>query len=165
MVLGASSALAPAQSRSYDVLAHARKNAKAQNQRVLLHLTGGDAKVGVALIKSLADYRTLGKLVRYEYQVAALPGTSTPAAALCKRLRLVEGDLPVLVVLDSGERVLDTLKAEDMVADGTFVLERVRSFLEKHMCAHLHARTVLADGLAVAKKTKRSVFVYLSAPW
>ena len=163
VTLGALAALAPAQEKSHDALATPRAKAKAPNQRVLVHLTGGDDAVAEALIN--ATSKDLGKLLRYEYQVAALPASSKPAAALRERLRLRDLDLPVLAVLDTDDAVLDTLNAKTMVTNGAFDVEKVRTFLEKHSCEPVAARRVLADALAVAKKSERDAFVYLSAPW
>ena len=71
-------------------------------------------------------------------------------------------DLPTVAVLSATDEVLGTLNAKE---SGSFAPDRVRTFLEKHSCAPLDARKVLADGLAVAKKDGRHVFLYLSAPW
>ncbi len=169
IVLGTATALAPAQDKSYDALAHPRTKAKAENQRVLLLLNGGNAAVNEALSDALADYRALGKLLRYEYQIAALPAASVAGKATRKRLGLDDLALPALAVLSADEETdkqrLGTLSAEHMVEGDAFAPELVRKFLKQHACEPLHARKVLADGLALAKKDKRHVFVYLSAPW
>ena len=165
IVLGTATALAPAQDKSYDALAHPRTKAKAENQRVLLLLNGGNAAINEALSDALADYRVLGKLLRYEYQIAALPAASVAGKATCKRLGLDALALPALVALNADEEVLGKLSAEHMVEADAFAPDLVRKFLKQHACEPLHARKVLADGLAVAKKDKRHVFVYLSAPW
>ncbi len=165
VVLGAIAALAPAQNKSHDALAHPRAKAQAQNQRVLLLLTGGDAAVGEALMKLMADYRAIGKLIRYEYQVAALPAHSLPGTAARKRLGLSDLALPAMVALSTKDEVLGTLSARQMVEGDLFSSDAVQSFLKKHTCAPADARRVLTAGLATAKKSKRHVFVYLSAPW
>jgi hypothetical protein len=155
----------PRQEKSHDALAHARAKAEAENQRVLLLLTGGDAAVGDALTKAMTAYNTLGKLLRYEYQVVALPAASLAGTALRGRLGLKELALPALAVLDTDDAVLGRMDAKGMAADGSFSAGRVRAFLESKECVPRLAREVLADGLAVAKKSARDAFVYLSAPW
>ena len=164
-VVALAAVTATAQEKSHDALAHVRAKAEAENQRVLLLLTGGDAAVGAALTKAMADYKVLGKLLRYEYQVAALPAASLPGTALRGRRVLKDVALPALAVLDTEDAVLDRLDAEGMVQSAEFAPGRVRTFLEKNECAPRHARKVLADGLAIAKKSARDAFVYLSAPW
>ena len=151
--------------KSHDALAHARAKAEAENQRVLLLLTGGDAAVGAALTKAMTEYQTLGELLRYEYQVAAMPAASLAGTALRGRLGLKDLALPALAVLDTKGAVLGRLDAKGMAADGSFSPGQVRTFLEKNESAPRHARKVLADGLAIAKKSARDAFVYLSAPW
>lgn len=165
LALAAVATMAPAQEKSYDALARPRARAKAENQRVLLLLQGGEVELGAALTNAMADYRALGKLLRYEYQVVALPAVSRPARALRSRLRLPELALPALVVLDTDDAVRDTMGAAQMVANEAFAADRVRSFLQRHACTPLHARRVLAAGLADAKRSGRHAFVYLSAPW
>ena len=165
VVLGVVAALAPAQDKTHDALAHPRAKAKAENQRVLLLLTGGDATVGVALTKLMADYRAIGKLIRYEYQIAALPAHSLPGTAVRKRLGLSDLALPAMAALSTKGEVLGTLSAKQMVEGDSFSPDAVQSFVKKYTCSPADAREVLAAGLATAKKSKRHVFVYLSAPW
>lgn len=164
LALGAIAALATAQERSHDALATARAKAKAENQRVLLLLTGGDTGLGAALTKALGDNAGLGKLLRYEYQLASVPAASVAGKALRERLQLADAT-PTLAVLDTDDRVLATIAPEQMQADGAFDATGVRKVLEAHGCAPLPAREVLAKGLAEAKQSRRQAFVYLSAPW
>lgn len=154
-----------AREKSHDALAQARGKARAQNQRVLLLLTAGKSAVGDALTAACSNYRVMGKLLKYEYQVVALPVSSLPGRAIKERLRLGMLAFPALAVLNAKDEVLGTLSAEQMVADAVFSADRVRGFLEKHKCAPVDARKVLAAGIAAAKKSKRHAFVYLSAPW
>ncbi len=160
VTLCALAAMAPAQEKSHDALAHARAKAQAENQRVLLYLTGGDAAVDEQLMKALDDYRTLGKLLRYEYKLVALPATSLAGTAIRKRLDLAGLALPALAALSTEDKVLGTLGAGQASEN-----DRVRGFLKKHGCAPLHAREILASALETAKRSKRLVFLYLSAPW
>ena len=155
----------PDQEKSHDALALARAKAGAENQRVLMLLTGGDAAVEDGLIAALSDYRALGKLLKYEYQLAALPADSRPGKAVRHRLKLGDLALPALVALTSDDAVLGTLPAEKIGTGNGAVTDRIRGFLEAHKCAPLHARKILADGLATARQTERQVFIYLSAPW
>ena len=164
VALATAAALAPAQ-KSHDALAQARTKAKVENQRVLLMISGGDEAVGAALRSAVANYRQLGKLIKYEYQLAALPTTSLAATHLRKQLGLDKLALPALAALDTEDRVVAHLDAKAMAPDGRFELDLVSRFLEKNACAPLDARKVLAAGIATAKKSKREVFVYLSAPW
>ena len=112
----------------------------------------------------MADYGSLGKLLRYECQVAALPADSLAGKALQQRLKLEELALPVLAVLTTDDDVLASLDATSMVDDGVFSPERVSGLVKMYACSPLDARAVLARGLATAVKSKRQVFVYLSAP-
>ena len=155
----------PAQDKSHDALALVRAKAQAENQRVLVLLRGGDAAVDASLTKAMSDYETLGKLLRYECQVAALPVASLPGTALRKQLGLRDVTLPALALLDTDDRVLGTLSAAEMVEDGSFAPARVRSFVQKNACAPQVAREVLAAGLATAKQSGRHALVYLTAPW
>lgn len=164
VALAAAAALAPAQEKSHDALALPREKAKAENQRVLLYLTKGKSAAGEALDRALGNYRALGKFVKYEYQLTALPAASLPGRALHSKLALGELRLPALVVLDTKDKVLGTLSAAQMVDEGP-VVDRVKKFLEEYKCEPVHARKTIANALTVAKKTKRQVFVYLSAPW
>lgn len=150
---------------SHDALALARAKATAQNQRVLLLLTGGETTLGSELTKAINNYATLGKLLRYEYQVAALPADSLAGKALRGQLGLGELALPTLAVLDTEDMVLSKMGAQQMLAEGRFSTKLVRSFLDQQHCEPLNAREVLADALAVATASKRHAFVYLSAPW
>lgn len=150
--------------KSHDALAYARHHAKQQNQRVLLLLQGEATPIGDALEAALDEYRNLGKLVRYEYQLAAQPAQSLAARHL--RLKLALDDtltLPALIVLDTEDRVLGTLEKDAMTGEDD--MPSVRRFLEEHKAKALDARAVLETGLALAKKTQRQTFVYLSAPW
>lgn len=165
VALGAIAALATAQERSHDALATARAKAVAQNQRVLLLLNGGDAALGEALAQALTDDQALGKLLRYEFQLAAQPAASLAGEALRQKLQLADVALPALAVLDTGDRLLATITPEQMTTDGRFDAARVREALEAHACAPLSARAVLAQGLTTAKNSERQAFVYLSAPW
>ena len=97
--------------------------------------------------------------------MAALPGASRPGRAAARRLRLDRLALPALVAVSVDAEVLGTLSAREMVDAGRLAASRVRAFLEKHKCASVDARRVLAAGLATAKETGRHAFVYLSAPW
>lgn len=165
VVLGALAALAtraPAQVQSHDTLASARAWARHENQRVLLLLTGGAVAIEDALEAALRQQ--YGRLLRYEYQLAALPKDSVPGTALHRRLGLGEVDLPALVVLDTADAVLGKLDSGQMLENGVFAPTRVGAFLQPHACAPREVRKVLAAGLAVAKESERQVFVYLSAP-
>lgn len=157
--LAAFAALASAQAKSHDALAIARAKAEHENQRVLLLLTGGKPETDAALTKVLS--RQLGRLLKYEYQLAAMPATSTAGKALRQRFDLGDLELPTLVALDRKESALGRLgmSQDNLSADA------VKGFLEQHACTPLDARKVLAAGLDRAKKTKRHLFVYLSAPW
>ena len=97
--------------------------------------------------------------------MAALPASSLAGKALRERLELGELALPTLAVLTTDDDVLASLGAERMVDDGAFSLERVRGLVQMNACSPLDARAVLARGIATARKSKRHVFVYLSAPW
>ena len=72
--------------------------------------------------------------------------------------------MPALAVLNTKDKVLGTLDAGRMGTNDGFALDRVRDLLSKHKRKPVHARKVLADGLALAKKAKLHVFVYLSSP-
>ena len=117
ITLGATAALALAQ-KSHDALARPRVRAEAENQRVLLLLTGGDAKVDAALAQAIGNYRSLGKLLRYEYQLAALPASSLAGKTVRKKLRLAQLEPPILAVLDTEDRPLGSIDAAAMSADG-----------------------------------------------
>ncbi len=159
--------LAPAQgeAKSHDALAIARAKAKAENQRVLLLLSGGDAAVEGALTSALSNYRQLGKLLRYEYQVAAQPASSLAGRTLRKALGLSDVALPTLAVLTTTDEVVERLGAKGMLSGDSFDPERVKAFLQKHGCEPASARTVLSRGIAEAKGSDRHVLLYLSAPW
>lgn len=159
--------LAPAQggAKSHDALAIARAKAKAENQRVLLLLSGGDDAVEGALIKALASYRELGKLLRYEYQVAAQPAASLAGRTLRDDLGLSDLTLPALAVLTAEDKVVARIGAKEMLSGDTFDPGRAKAFLKKHGCAPLDARAVLSRGIAEAKGSDRHVLLYLSAPW
>lgn len=115
----------------------------------------------------MADYRTLGKLLKYEYQLAPLAGGSKQIDAVAKKLRLGIDTLalPAFAAVSTDGAVLGILDATGMTAEERFSTVAVREFLEQHKAAPVDARKVLADGLAAAQKTGRHVFVYLSAPW
>ena len=164
VVLATVAAIAPAQ-KSHDALAQARSKAKAENQRVLLLLRGGDKTIDAGLEAAIANYRQLGKLIKYEYQLAAQPAASLAATQLREKLKLDPLALPTLVALDTDDGVLGVLPAKAMVSEGGFGVGKVRGFLEQHVCTPLDANKVLAEGVLEAKKSKRQVFVYLSAPW
>lgn len=151
----------------HDPLAHTRAKARAENQRVLLLLTGGAEDLMAALAGALNDYQSLGKVVRYEYQLVGLPGKSLAGKELRSRLNVGGLPLPMLAVLDGKDRLLGSLSAEEMVEPegNELSVERVRAFLEKHPCEPVDARDVLERALAEAKNSERDVFVYLSAPW
>ena len=110
---------APAATR-HDALAHARAKAKSEHQRVLLLLTGGDAAVDAALRSELENYRSLGKLLKYEYQLAAVPGASLPGKAAEKRLGLSRLHLPALVAVTVEDEVLGTLNARLKASGGSY---------------------------------------------
>ncbi len=150
---------------SHDALAQARSHAKAENQRVLLIISGGDQRVDEALREAIADRRNLGKLIKYEYRLAALPVGSVAASHLRKKLALEDLALPLLAILDTEDRLLATLDAKGLAPEGAFGQERVKNFLQELSCPPLDARKVLDEGIAAARESKRSVFVYLSAPW
>ncbi|MAG56338.1 MAG: hypothetical protein CMJ83_08620 [Planctomycetes bacterium] len=154
-----------AQEKSHDALAQARAKARSENQRVLLLITGGNTVVDDGLVKALGNYRSLGKLLKYEYQLAALPAASIAAKALRTQLKLEDQALPVLAALDTDDKVVGTLNAGEMLGSAGIVVKSVRTFLEAHACAPLDARKVLAEGLASATASKRHVLLYLSAPW
>lgn len=163
VALGVIAAVAQAQEKSHDALATARAKALAENQRVLLLLAGGDEAIGTALAAAMTA--TLSKPLLYECQVVALPADSLAGKALRERLKLGDLALPALALLTTDDEVLATLDAQRMTKDGVLAPETVRTLVEKHACAPLDARAVLAAGLATAKKSKRHAFVYLSAPW
>lgn len=165
LALAAGASLVSAQAKSHDALAFARAKAKAENQRVLFLLTGDASPVQDQLIAALGNYRVLGKLVRYEYQLAAQPGTSLAARAAVTRLRIEQPDAPALIALTPADEVLGTLSRSGMVSDGQFDPARVKGFLDTHVATPVDARDVLAQGIAAARKSKRHAFVYLSAPW
>lgn len=142
----------------HDALALARAKAKHENQRVLLLLTGSGSAAEAGLLQALADYRALGKSLRYEYQLAALPSDSLAGSALRKTLRLDPKAIPALAILDTNDTPLASLH-------GDLSTSRVRAFLEKHAAPPVDAKRTLADALGVARLTGRKVFVYLSAPW
>jgi len=138
------------------------------NQRLLVHLTGGDATIGAALDKAIADYRSLGKLIRYEYQHVSVAGDSAQGKELAERIGIAgadESSLPNLAVLAADGKVLALLSPSDMTENGKLDLAAVRRYLEAHQAPPLQARKVLAAGIALAEKTRRQVFVFLSAPW
>jgi len=166
VALGAMAAAASAQEKIHDALAPARGKARAENQRVLLLLTGGDEEIGNALAAAMADYGGLARLLLYECQVAALPADSLAGKALRERLRLEELALPTLAILTTGDDVLGSLGAAQMLDDaGAFSAKRVSDLVKRSACSPLDARAVLNRGIETAKKSKRHVFVYLSAPW
>ena len=165
VALGTAAALAPAQ-KSHDALAQARAKATAENQRVLLLLRGGESEIDSSLLAAMANYRKLGKLIKYDYQLAAQPAAALAATHLRKKLELAEVlALPTLVALDTDDGVLGVLDARAMVSADEFGVDKVRGFLEQHVCTPLDANEVLGAGILEAKKSKRQVFVYLSAPW
>lgn len=147
-------ATASAQATSHDALALARNKAKTCYQHVLLQLRGGDptadAKLGAAL-----KHAAVRKMLHDEYQVVALPNPSLAAVALRKKLALETPGTPILVVLDTDDRVLATNTTGRDLHD----------FLKQNACAPKNAREELARGLAIAKDSKRHAFIYLSAPW
>lgn len=152
--------------KSHDALARARLAAKAQSQRVLLVLQGERTEQSDALEAALHDYRNLGKLLRYEYQLAAQPANSLAGRDLRQTLELDEAlVLPALFVLDADDRVVATLQASDMGDAGAIDTDRLRRFLEAHKTVAVDARETLEQGLALARKSQRKTFVYLSAPW
>ena len=156
-ILGVGATLAPAQ-KSHDALATARAKATAQNQRILLLLTGDGSDTEQALVKALGSYRALGKLLKWEYQLASVPDDSLAGAALRERLQLGDAAAPVVAALDTSERVLGTLHGADLDT------ANVESFMKKHAAKPVDARKTLADAIGVARRTDRRVFVYLSAP-
>lgn len=165
--LSALAAIAPAQAvaKSHDALATPRSKAASENQRVLLYLTGGKAETDKALAAAMNNYGTLGKLLRYEYQLSAIPARSVAGSALRKQLGMEDVELPALVALTSKDKPLGQLTASQMFRDGRFSSKTVRAFLESHKCSPKNAREVLTEGQSRAKKNKRDLFVYLSAPW
>jgi hypothetical protein len=165
VALAALAALAPAQAKSHDVLAQARGKARAENQRVLLYLTGGSTPAGAALAAAIGNYGVLGKLIRYEYQLVAIPHASLPGKAVSQRLGQGKLPAPALVVLDTNDAVLETFRTADLVQGEAFDVKRVRRMLEKHKCKPVDARQTIADALTAADRSKRQVLIYLSAPW
>jgi len=166
VALGAMAAAATAQEKIHDALAPARDKARAENQRVLLLLAGGNEEIDQALSAAMADYQVLGKLLRYECQVAALPADSLAGKALRESLQLEELALPTLAILTTDDDVLGSLGAAQMVDDGgEFSAKRVSGLVKRNTCSPLDARAVLDRGIETAKKSKRHAFVYLSAPW
>ena len=167
VTLGVLAALTPAQDvrESHDALAIPRSKAAFENQRVLLYLTGGDAETDQRLAAAMNNYGTLGKLLRYEYQMVALPANSLAGAALRKQRKLGEIELPALVVLSATDQRLGQMTAPQMSREGRFSSKAVRAFLESHKCTPRNATEVLSEANARAKKSRRDVFVYLSAPW
>lgn len=156
-ISGAGATPAAAQ-ESHDALATARAKAAAQNQRILLLLTGDDSDTEQALVKALATYEALGHLLKWEYQLAAVPDESLAGGALRARLQLGDAATPVVAALDTSERVLGTLHGADLdIAD-------VESFMKQHAAKPVDARKSLVDAIGVARRTDRRVFVYLSAP-
>ena len=167
VTLGVLAALAQAQDvrESHDALAIPRAKAAFENQRVLLYLTGGDAGTDQRLAAAMNNYGTLGKLLRYEYQMTALPANSLAGSALRKQLNLGEIELPALVVLSATGQRLGQLTASQMSREDRFSSKAVRAFLESHKCTPKDANQVLSEANARAKKSQRDVFIYLSAPW
>ena len=167
VLLGALAVLAPAQgeAKSHDALAMARAKAGAENQRVLLLLSGGDAAVESALTSALSNYRQLGKLLKYEYQLTAQPASAVAGRALRDALGLSDLALPTLAVLTTANEVVGRLGADEMIAGDAFDPERVKAFLHKHECEPVRAQEVLSRGMAAAKGSDRHVLLYLSAPW
>ena len=143
--------------KPHDALARARKKAKAENQRVLLFLRGGAPKAQATLAQGLT--RRLGRLVRYEYQMVALPAESLAGKHLRQRFRVPR--LPALVALDTADQRLGVYAPEA----GEISIQQAEKFLTAHKCAPLDAREVLASGQAAAKGADKHLLVYLSAPW
>ena len=168
VVLAALAAAAPGVAqKSHDALARARALAKFEGQRVLLLLRGEGSPLGKALEAALGNYRDFGKLLKYEYQLAAQPANSLAARHLRAKLDLPKKlHLPTLVKLDATTlAVLGTLQADAMRGEQGIDRKRLGAFLERDKAPAPKARAVLDRALALAQKTKRQVFVYLSAPW
>ncbi len=143
---------------AHDALAVARAKAELENQRILLLLTSGDDAADRALQESLSGRGGLGRLLRYEYQVAAQPASSPAGRALRRRFGLAESALPTVAVVTAREELLGHL-------GGASVTDDLKSLLERHECEPLDARSVLGAQLKVAKDAGKHVLLYLSAPW
>ena len=61
--------------------------------------------------------------------------------------------------------MLAALDGKAMAATGEFSMKSTKGFLEANAAKPLDANAVFAAGMAEAEKSKRKVFVYLSAPW
>ncbi len=145
-------------------LADERATAAAENQRVLIHLKGGDKALDAALAQAMK--KELRRLLLYEYQVVATEADGTRAAEIGRDLGLGSSmALPALVVATPDGEWAATLTADGMVEDSALSTDRVQRFLNQHKAQPLDARAVLAKGLATAKRKDVHAFVYLSAPW
>jgi hypothetical protein len=167
ITLAALAAITPAQGKpkSHDALAGPRAKAAFENQRVLLYLSGGEPAANQAVTTALSRSAKLTRLLRYDYQLAAIPAASVAGIALSKQFGLDKIAAPSLVILTAKDQKLAQLTSSQVYHDGTCDVKAVQSLLDTHKCSPKNARTVLSEGIARAKKTKRDVFVYLSAPW
>ena len=88
VVLAALAAAAPGVAqKSHDALARARQAAEYEGQRVLLLLRGEESRIGAELEAALGSYRDFGKLLKFEYQLAAQPAESDRRASPASQAR------------------------------------------------------------------------------
>ena len=130
-------------------LAKATESAAKENKRVLLIEGSLESAQGKALRAILERDRKLSRTILYEYERLAHPA---------------KGELQ-LRILDSKGKQVAAKPAGVFDQDGAIDKKQLDSWLQKNKAKPLHARKVLADALALAKKHDKKVFVHLGAPW
>jgi len=137
--------------------------ARTHNKRVLAVFAPKEKAATTAIAAARKGNAELNHLVLYEFEVACFDAS---AVDLATRIGIA-GELahpPVIAVLDADGKHLATLPRElwsDEGLDATALLET----LTKQTAPPADAAKKLEDGIALAKKTGRNVFVRFDAPW
>ncbi len=143
----------------------ALKKATRDNKRVLA-MFGGDWCGWCHLLhNTFKKDRAVSKLLRYEYELVMIDTKSKGVAELKKRWNSPVKSYPYLVVVDAAGNMVKNQATEALEQGKAHDPAKVLEFLEKYKASPVNARDVMAAAMAEAKKSDRSVFVHLGAPW
>lgn len=130
----------------------AKKNAAAENRRVLVLWGMNEHEGSVAAVNLLRKHKEVAKLIKYEYDVVFADMRRMPPGK--PRIAII----PLLVILDAEGRELAgtaaPAEAREMIA-----------LLKKHQAPPLKAKDVLDRALKNAGEEKKRVLLAFGAPW
>jgi hypothetical protein len=147
-------------------LVDAAQKRAARDGKQVLAMFGGDWCGWCHLLhNTFKRDKAIRKTLRDEYELVMIDTKAKGANELKARWKSPINGYPYLVVIDAKGTVVRNQETAALEKGKKHDPAKVLGFLEKYKAKPLDARDVLASAMAESKRSGRSIFVHLGAPW